>query len=55
VREATVEGTHMVVAFEGSPDALIKAIAHHEVRALRSRDDDLEQIFLRYYRDGAEA
>jgi beta-exotoxin I transport system ATP-binding protein len=51
VRSATLEGGHMVVAFEGSPDALIKAIARYEVRALRSRDDDLEEIFLRYYRD----
>jgi ABC-2 type transport system ATP-binding protein len=54
VREAKLEGAHLAVAFEGSPDALIKAIARHDVRALRSRDDDLEEIFLRYYReDGA--
>jgi ABC-2 type transport system ATP-binding protein len=50
VRSATLEGAHMVVAFEGSPDGLITAIARHEVRALRSRDDDLEEIFLRYYK-----
>jgi beta-exotoxin I transport system ATP-binding protein len=53
VREAKLEGAHLVVAFEGSPDALIKAIARHDVRALRSRDDDLEEIFLRYYREDA--
>jgi ABC-2 type transport system ATP-binding protein len=51
VKEATVEGGHIVVAFEGSADALVKALARHEVRSLRSRDDDLEEIFLRYYRD----
>jgi beta-exotoxin I transport system ATP-binding protein len=53
VREAGVEGRHLVVAFEGSADALVKVIATHEVRSIRSRDDDLEEIFLHYYRDGA--
>ena len=47
-----VEGTRLDVAFEGSVDPLIKALAAYEVRALRSRDDDLEEIFLHYYRDG---
>ena len=53
VREASFEGRHLMVAFEGSADALVKAIAAHEVRSIRSRDDDLEEIFLHYYRDGA--
>jgi beta-exotoxin I transport system ATP-binding protein len=53
VREATFEGRHLVVAFEGSADALVKVIATYEVRSVRSRDDDLEEIFLHYYRDGA--
>ena len=52
VREVALEGGRLVVAFEGSADALIKAIARYEVRSIRSRDDDLEEIFLRYYRDG---
>ena len=38
------------MTFEGSADPLVKAIARYEVRSLRSRDDDLEEIFLRYYR-----
>ena len=50
VRDATLERSHFVVAFEGSADALVKAIARYEVRSIRSRDDDLEEIFLRYYR-----
>ena len=50
VREVHLEGAHLVVAFEGPADALVKAIAAHEVRSIRSRDDDLEEIFLRYYR-----
>jgi ABC-2 type transport system ATP-binding protein len=53
VREASFEGRHLMVAFEGSADALVRAIAAHEVRSIRSRDDDLEEIFLHYYRDGA--
>jgi ABC-2 type transport system ATP-binding protein len=51
VRDATLERSHVVVAFEGSVDPLIKAIARYEVRSIRSRDEDLEEIFLRYYRD----
>jgi ABC-2 type transport system ATP-binding protein len=51
VREADLDGARLVVAFEGSADALVKAIAAHEVRSIRSRDDDLEEIFLRYYRE----
>ena len=54
VREANLHGAHLVVAFEGSADALVKAFARHEVRSIRSLDDDLEEIFLRYYRGGGE-
>jgi ABC-2 type transport system ATP-binding protein len=50
VREVTATGATLTVAFEGSADAVVKAAAAHEVRAIRSRDDDLEEIFLRYYR-----
>ena len=28
----------------------VPQLVAHEVRAIRSRDDDLEEIFLRYYR-----
>ncbi len=51
VREVTAEGEQLVVAFEGSADALVKALAAYDVRSIRSRDDDLEEIFLGYYRD----
>jgi ABC-2 type transport system ATP-binding protein len=54
VREVTATGTTLTVAFEGSADAVVKAAAAHEVRAIRSRDDDLEGIFLRYYRAEAQ-
>jgi ABC-2 type transport system ATP-binding protein len=55
VREVAFEGTRLVVAFEGSADALVKALAAHEVRSIRSRDDDLEEIFLRYYRESDDS
>ncbi|MBV9466762.1 MAG: ABC transporter ATP-binding protein [Solirubrobacterales bacterium] len=53
VTAATSDGHTVTVSFEGSADAVVKAAATHEVRAIRPREDDLEEIFLRYYRDGA--
>jgi hypothetical protein len=53
VLEAERNGDHVTVAFEGDADAVVKAAAEHEVRELRVRDDDLEQVFLRLYEDGA--
>jgi ABC-2 type transport system ATP-binding protein len=50
VREVTADGLTLTIAFEGTADAVIKAAADHEVRAIRAHDDDLEEIFLRYYR-----
>jgi ABC-2 type transport system ATP-binding protein len=52
VHEAAAEGTRLTVAFEGSADRVVKAAAAHDVRAIRSRDEDLEEIFLRYYGGG---
>jgi beta-exotoxin I transport system ATP-binding protein len=50
VTEATAEGRTVTVGFEGSADAVVKAAAAHEVRAIRPREEDLEDIFLHYYR-----
>jgi ABC-2 type transport system ATP-binding protein len=50
VTEARADGSTMIVGFEGSADAVVKAAAAHEVRAIRPQSDDLEDIFLRYYR-----
>lgn len=55
VREAQADGDHLTVAFEGSADKVVKAAAAHEVRAIRAREDDLEEIFLRYYREEADS
>lgn len=54
VTEVHARGRTLTVGFEGSADAVVKAAAAHEVRAIRPREEDLEDIFLHYYRaDGA--
>ncbi|MGH3470644.1 MAG: hypothetical protein ACRDPG_01190 [Nocardioidaceae bacterium] len=55
VRDAVLEGSRLTATFAGSADPLVKALARYEVREIRSREDDLEEIFLRYYRDEAGA
>jgi ABC-2 type transport system ATP-binding protein len=53
VREARLDGAHLSIAFEGSADPILKALAAHDVRAIRSHEDDLEEIFLGFYREAA--
>ncbi|HEU5306467.1 MAG TPA: ABC transporter ATP-binding protein [Acidimicrobiia bacterium] len=55
VEEVDGDGPRLVVSFTGAPDPLIKAIAAYDVRSLRSHDADLEEVFLRYYRDEGAA
>ncbi len=50
VTEVHADGRTVTVGFEGSADAVVKAAAGHEVRAIRPREEDLEDIFLHYYR-----
>jgi beta-exotoxin I transport system ATP-binding protein len=50
VKEVTAADQTVTVSFEGSADAVVKAAAGHEVLAIRPREEDLEEIFLRYYR-----
>jgi len=52
VRDVKAEGHTVTIGFEGSADAVVKAVAAHEVLAIRPREDDLEEIFLRYYQAG---
>lgn len=49
VRSAVVVGNAVRIAFAGSADALVKALAGHEVTMLRPGAEDLESIFLKYY------
>jgi ABC-2 type transport system ATP-binding protein len=51
VTEVKVAGLTVTVGFEGSADAVVKAAAAHEVHAIQAHEDDLEDIFLRYYRE----
>jgi ABC-2 type transport system ATP-binding protein len=54
VRDVQLHGQRMLVRFEGSADPIVKVIAQYEVRTLRSGESDLEEVFLRFYRDEAQ-
>jgi ABC-2 type transport system ATP-binding protein len=54
VTEAHADGATVTVGFEGSADTVVKTAARHDVRAIRPCEDDLEDIFLRYYRRQGE-
>ena len=51
VRGADIHGVFAEVSYEGSVNAVLEAAMVHEVVNLRSRDADLEEIFLAYYRE----
>jgi ABC-2 type transport system ATP-binding protein len=51
VREAELAGTRLRVAFEGSADQIVKAAARYKVSEIRTREQDLEEVFLHYYQD----
>ncbi len=51
VRGFQVDGSHARVSYEGSVNAILQAAIRHEVINLNSREADLEEIFLTYYRD----
>ncbi len=55
VREATVDGTHVSVAFDGPINGVLQAAMAYELIDLHTRDADLEEIFLAYYRSSAGA
>ena len=51
VREVQAAGHGLTIVFEGSADAVIKAAAQPRgARGPHAHEDDLEDIFLRYYR-----
>lgn len=51
VRAADVHGVFAEVSYEGSVNTVLHAAMTREVVNLHSRDADLEEIFLAYYRD----
>ena len=54
VKQVWGEGRRLSLSYEGSPDAILAASAQLGVSSLSSRDSDLEEIFLAYYRDPDE-
>jgi ABC-2 type transport system ATP-binding protein len=55
VRSAEARGNSVVVSFEGSVNALLRAALAHNVVNVNSREADLEQIFLAYYHGNGDA
>ncbi len=52
VRDVRVEGDMLQCVVEGCADALVKAAGRFTVVSFRSRESDLEEIFLTYYAEG---
>lgn len=51
MHEVTVTGQRLQLVFAGGTDDVVKTAARFHVLDIRTRDGDLEDIFLRYYRD----
>jgi ABC-2 type transport system ATP-binding protein len=51
VQDVDLVGNSLHVAFEGSADHVVKTAARHEVLEIRTREQDLEEVFLRYYQN----
>ena len=50
VRSVEAHGHGLSISFEGSVNALLRVALEHRVVNLNSREADLEEIFLAYYR-----
>ncbi len=51
VRRAEIDATRADVSFDGPINGVLEAAMAHELVDLHTRDADLEEIFLAYYRD----
>lgn len=54
IREVEVTDDHAHIAFDGPINPILHAAMDHELVDLHTRDADLEEIFLAYYRDSEE-
>jgi ABC-2 type transport system ATP-binding protein len=54
VRSAEAHGNSVVVSFDGSVNALLRAALDHDVINVNSREADLEEVFLAYYHGNAD-
>lgn len=53
VSDVTVDGHRASFAFDGPMSGLLRSVSdHHEILDIDTREADLEEIFLTYYRDG---
>ena len=52
VRESTVRGNRATLSCDGKLDTLLKTINKYDVVDITTKEADLEEIFLTYYRDG---
>lgn len=50
VRSVTARGAHASVSFDGPVGPLLRVVVDHHVLNIHSREADLEEIFLTYYR-----
>ena len=56
VDDVVVTGSHLSARVRGSADEFLRlALSESEVRSIQSADADLEDVFLEYYRPGAES
>jgi len=55
VRTVEARGSHVSVSFDGPVGDLLKVVVDHHVLNIHSREADLEEIFLTYYRDPGES
>ncbi|MBW8172232.1 ABC transporter ATP-binding protein [Ornithinimicrobium sp. Arc0846-15] len=55
IRSVEIDGVHARVSFDGGINDLLKAAMTREVANLHSREADLEEIFLAFYRDDESA
>lgn len=51
VHDVDIDGVHARISYEGTVNPVLRAAMEYEVLNLHSRDADLEEIFLAYYRD----
>ena len=51
IHDVEVDGVHARISYDGSVNPVLQAAMAHEVVNLYSREADLEEIFLAYYRD----
>ena len=55
IRDISIRENRVAISYEGKMDLLLKAVSEYDVVDITTREADLEEIFLTYYRDGEGA